>query len=145
MNLEELFKDIENKEEVVACIRENFIEKEKVAELERRHEQERYRLQRDNALNAAILAAGGKNSRAIRALLPLEKIELQEDGTLAGLDLEELKKTDGYLFRTEEKKAVGTGAPRATTAKPDWNKMSYTEMCEYLEKSRDGGMKYGEV
>ena len=49
-----------------------------------------------------ILKAKGKNTKAIKALLDMENITLKEDGTLIGLDLEGLKKSDGYLFEIEQ-------------------------------------------
>ena len=49
-----------------------------------------------------IMKAKGKNTKAIKALLDMENITLKEDGTLIGLDLEGLKKSDGYLFEVEQ-------------------------------------------
>ena len=60
----------------------------------------------------AILQAKGKNPKAIKALLDMDKINLKDDGTLEGLDLEGLKKSDGYLFDTETVIIKGTGAPK---------------------------------
>lgn len=60
----------------------------------------------------AILQAKGRNPKAIKALLDMEKIKLKDDGTLEGLDMEGLKESDGYLFDVEETKTVGTGAPK---------------------------------
>lgn len=60
----------------------------------------------------AILQAKGKNPKAIKALLDMDKITLKDDGTLDGFDLEALKKSDGYLFDTETVKTVGTGTPK---------------------------------
>ena len=55
-----------------------------------------------SAVDMAILQAKGKNTKAIKALLDMDKISLKEDGTLEGLDLEGLKSTDGYLFDIEQ-------------------------------------------
>lgn len=62
-----------------------------------------------NAVDLAILKAGGKNTKAIKALLDMEKISLKEDGTLEGLDLAALQASDGYLFTQETKEISGTG------------------------------------
>ena len=66
-------------------------------------------IKKNNAVDMAIVQAKGKNPKAIKALLDMDKIKLKDDGTLDGFDLEELKKSDGYLFDTEEKKYTGTG------------------------------------
>ena len=64
------------------------------------------------AVDMAILQAKGENPKAIKALLDMDKINLKDDGTLEGLDLEGLKKSDGYLFDTETVIIKGTGAPK---------------------------------
>ena len=54
------------------------------------------------AIVMEILKAKGKIANAIKALLDMENITLKEDGTLIGLDLDSLKKSDGYLFEIEQ-------------------------------------------
>ena len=65
----------------------------------------------DAALDTAILGARGKNAKAIKALLDTSKLKLNDDGTIDGLDLEAVKKTDSYLFENVERKQEGTGGP----------------------------------
>lgn len=67
---------------------------------------------RDAAIDAAIAAAKGRNSKAIKALLDPTKLKLKDDGTVEGLDLEALKKSDAYLFELESTKDEG-GNPGA--------------------------------
>jgi hypothetical protein len=62
------------------------------------HKAQLLALRRDAALADAIRAAGGRNVKAVSALLDTGKITLGEDGKLAGLDLEAVKKSDPYLF-----------------------------------------------
>jgi membrane-associated HD superfamily phosphohydrolase len=64
---------------------------------------------KNSAVDMAILQAKGKNAKAIKALLDMEKITLKEDGALEGLNLEELKKSDGYLFEDVKNGIEGTG------------------------------------
>lgn len=64
---------------------------------------------KDHAIEMAIMQAKGRNPKAIKALLDLDKISLKEDGTIEGLDLESLKETDSYLFDVETKSNIGTG------------------------------------
>ena len=72
---------------------------------------------KNSAVDMAIYKAKGKNSKAIRALIDMEKVTVKEDGTIIGLDLESIKKTDGYLFDVETKQSVGTGFTKGTTSK----------------------------
>ena len=61
------------------------------------------------AVDMAIMQAKGRNPKAIKALLDMDKIKLKDDGTLEGFDLEGLKKSDGYLFDIETHSIEGTG------------------------------------
>lgn len=63
----------------------------------------------DSTLDLAINAAKGRNPKAIKALLDPTKIKLKDDGTIEGLDLDALKKSDAYLFEIETKKEEGGG------------------------------------
>lgn len=78
---------------------------EKYTKLEAKYKNE----QVDSALDLAILSAKGKNTKAIKALVDKEKIKFNDDGTIEGLDLESIKKSDSYLFETVETKNEGTG------------------------------------
>lgn len=71
---------------------------------------------KNSAVDMAILQAKGKNAKAIKALIDMEKITLKEDGALEGLDLEELKKTDSYLFEDVKSGIEGTGFTSGTQA-----------------------------
>ncbi|HAL63867.1 MAG: phage scaffolding protein [Firmicutes bacterium] len=59
----------------------------------------------ERLINDGIAKSGAKNVKAVKALLELEKIGLS-DGKMSGLSeqIEELKKSCGYLFDAEEKK-----------------------------------------
>ncbi|MGE4214853.1 MAG: phage scaffolding protein [Anaerotignaceae bacterium] len=72
---------------------------------------------KNSAVDMAIFKAKGKNPKAIRALIDMEKVTVKEDGTIEGLDLESIKKTDGYLFDVETKQSVGTGFTKGTASK----------------------------
>lgn len=63
----------------------------------------------DAALDAAITAAGGKNAKAVKALINRDKLKLADDGSVEGLDLEAVKASDGYLFTVTETKQQGIG------------------------------------
>ena len=74
---------------------------------------------KNNAVDIAIMKAGGKNAKAIKALLDMDKINLKDDGTLEGLDLNGLKESDGYLFTQETRKIEGTGVTKGTETGSD--------------------------
>ena len=57
--------------------------------------------QLDAAVNAAIVEAKGKNAKAIKALLDMSKLTIK-DGKVEGLNLDEIKKSDSYLFESDE-------------------------------------------
>lgn len=103
-------------------------------------------MQIDNAVDKAITGANGKNVKAIKALLNLEKAELSEDGTVKGLSeqLEALAKAEDSSF------LFGTGVPAVKGMVPgagagagasgqgvDFSKMSYSQISEYLEANPD--------
>ena len=79
------------------------------ADLQKKYKQDTEALQKrlnesrkHNAVDVAIMQAKGKNTKAIKALLDMDSITLKEDGTLQGLDLESIKKSDSYLFDMEQ-------------------------------------------
>lgn len=72
---------------------------------------------KNSAVDMAIYKAKGKNAKAIKALIDMEKVTVKDDGTIDGLDLESIKKTDGYLFEKETKQSIGTGFTKGTTSK----------------------------
>lgn len=69
------------------------------------------------AMEKAILEAGGKNAKAILALIDADEVTLNEKGELEGLDLEEVKAEAPYLFNEKEEKTKGTGFQAAYTKK----------------------------
>lgn len=62
------------------------------------------KLKLEHALETALLAGKAKNTKAVKALLEIDKIKLDGD-KLLGLDdqLEKLKKDNDYLFQQETK------------------------------------------
>lgn len=80
------------------------------------HEKELKELKVSNALEKALTDAKAKNSKAVQALLELgDDVELNEDGTIKGLDekIKALKKSDSYLFN-EEKQATKIDGAKPT-------------------------------
>lgn len=69
------------------------------------------------AMEKAILEAGGKNAKAILALIDADEVTLNEKGELEGMDLEAVKAEAPYLLNEKEEKTKGTGFQAAYTKK----------------------------
>ena len=69
------------------------------------------------AMEKAVLEAGGKNAKAILALIDADEVTMNEKGELEGLDLEAVKAEAPYLFNEKEEKTKGTGFQAAYTRK----------------------------
>lgn len=69
------------------------------------------------AMEKAVLEAGGKNAKAILALIDTDEVTLNEKGELEGMDLEAVKAEAPYLFNEKEEKTKGTGFQAAYTKK----------------------------
>lgn len=113
------------------------------------HEAEIKALKIGNAVDMALTNAKAKNNTAVKALLAafLEKAELAEDGTVKGLDEEIGKLVKGedtaFLFDTSGKakfkgaKAAEKSDPHNQPTGDDLSKMSYDELCKYMEENPD--------
>lgn len=109
------------------------------------HEAEMTQLRLDNAIDAALAAAGAKNIKAVRALLDTSKVKVGEDGKLTGFDdlLSAVQKSDSYLFAEKQQKQNFKGfQPGASgNVKPgtkvDMSKMTYEELANYIEQNPD--------
>lgn len=113
------------------------------------HEAELKALKISNAVDMALTGAKAKNNTAVKALMAafLEKAELADDGTVKGLDDEIGKLTKGedtaFLFDTSGKakfkgaKAAEKSDPHNQPTGDDLSKMSYDELCKYMEENPD--------
>jgi len=115
-------------------------EKEHVAEIKA--------LKIETALETALTGVKAKNNKAVKALLDLDKAELNDDGTIKGLaeQLEKLTKEEDskFLFEaeTEAKPKVKGAKPADSKAeKPDsavdFSKMTYEELSAYMSENPD--------
>lgn len=109
------------------------------------HDAEMTQLRLDNAIDAALTAAGAKNIKAVRALIDTSKVEVGEDGKLTGFDdlLSAVQKSDSYLFTEKQQKQNFKGfQPGASgNVKPgtkvDMSKMTYEELANYIDQNPD--------
>lgn len=119
--------------------------KQQNAEQEKAHKAEIAQIKLDNAIDAALTAAGAKNTKAVKALMDVSKVKLGEDGKLTEWDdqLKAVQKSDAYLF--EDKKAgqkfkgfqPGASGDVKPGTKVDMSKMSYEELEAYIESNPD--------
>lgn len=96
------------------------------------------KLKLDNAVDIALLGAGAKNSKAVKALLNLEKAVIGDDGKVVGLDeqLKALMKAEDSSFLFDKQKITGitpTGNPKDKDV--DFKNMTYSEMQKYLAEN----------
>lgn len=71
------------------------------------------------AVERAILEAGGKNVKAILALIDMDEVSYDEKKGLTGLDMEEVKVEVPYLFHEKAEKKKGTGAAKSSQKKKE--------------------------
>lgn len=64
---------------------------------------------KDFAISNALRDAGAKNPKSAKALLNLDKISLDDNNQLIGINdqIDNIKKSDGYLFNSVEPKKPG--------------------------------------
>ncbi len=110
-----------------------------------KHKAELESLKINNAIDKALITFKAKTPKAVKAMLEMESIKLDKDGNVTGID-EQIKALSGaedtkYLFDSTTPKLKGTqpghGAEDDDNLNTDISKMSYTEMCAYLEKNPD--------
>ena len=101
------------------------------------HAAELSQLKLDHAIDAALLTAGAKNAKAVKALLDLSKVKLGEDGKLAGWEeqLSVVQKSDAYLFaekgqRQQSFRGFQPGVSGSVSM--DTSKMTYSELAAYM-------------
>lgn len=118
--------------------------KQQNAEQEKAHKAELAQLKLDNAVEAALTAAGAKNNKAVKALLDVSKVKLGEDGKLTGWDdqIKLIQKSDAYLFQTKQQNQFkgyqpGASGDNKPDTKVDMSKMTYEELAAYIENNPD--------
>lgn len=96
----------------------------------------------DNAIDLALTNAKAKNLKAVKALLDLDGIELDENGNVKGLEEKVKALVEGeetsFLFETTTTTLAGAqpnNQPGNNPTPPDLNNMTYSEMVEYLKNN----------
>ncbi len=95
----------------------------------------------NSAVDMALTKAGAKTLKAVKALIDIDKISVDESGNVTGVEEQIKGLAEGedtkYLFNSEAFKGVSVGSGGQEPEAADISKMSYTEMCAYLEKNPD--------
>lgn len=75
----------------------------------------------DVRLDKALKGAGFKSSDIAKKLIDLDKLKFDDEDKIGGLDeaIEALKKSNAYLFESDESKNVDEGSGSMTSHKPE--------------------------
>lgn len=134
-NLEEVKKNVGDNEELKKQI-SDMQEAQKAKDKEYADNIEKIRL--DNALDIALMSAGAKNNKAVKALLNLDGAKIGEDGKVVGLDeqLKALKSAadSSFLFEVTQTPKGGNLAGNPEK-KVNFNEMTYSQMEKYLAEN----------
>ena len=86
--------------------------KKQNADQEKAHKAEMAQLRLDNAIDAALTAAGAKNGKAVKALIDVSKVKLGEDGKLSGWDdqIKAIQKSDAFMCQWEARTISGASS-----------------------------------
>ncbi len=110
------------------------------------HESEMNQLKVDFAVEKALTGAKAKNIKAVKALLDLTDAKLDKDGNVKGLQ-EQIDKLSAaedtkFLFDTAKQTQQrfkgfqpGVSAQQVPGAETDTSKMTYDELCAYLNEN----------
>lgn len=117
--------------------------KQQNKEQEEAHKAEIAKIKLDNAIDAALTAAGAKNTKAVKALMDVSKVKLGDDGKLTEWDeqIKAVQKSDAYLFESKQgtRKFKGFQPGASGDTKPgtdvDLSKMSYEELAAYMDEN----------
>ncbi len=104
------------------------------------------RLKAESAVELALSRAGGKNLKAIKALINMGDISVDESGNILGLDeqMEKLLGDENTAFLFEDKDEISikgatpvVGEKTQGISKSDFQKMSYKERLEIYNKDEE--------
>ena len=116
---------------------------------QKEHDAEIHALKVDNAVNSALLGEKALNVKAVKALLNLDKAELDEDGTVKGLadQIKTLKTADDSKFLFGSSNPALKGAKAGESGNDDGNhqvdtsKMTYSELAAYMAEHPEANIK----
>ncbi len=104
------------------------------------------KLKIDNAIDLAIYKAGGKNLKAVKALINFNEITIDKDGVVKGIDeqIKNLTENENTKFLFEDRDVLiikgatpVTGERTQGISKSDFQKMSYKERIDIYNKDEE--------
>lgn len=110
----------------------------KISAMESEHSAELSRLKLECAVERELLAAGARNVKAARALIELPKnAAVGKDGDVPGLrEAVAAAKLDApYLFGGAGVEITGALPAESGADMPDFSKMTYSQVSDFLEKN----------
>ena len=138
--LEDLKKSTGNIEDLKKQI--DLLQKENREKAEH-YESEMQKLKVDTKIDSTLSGFGARNIRSVKALLEgVDKFKFDKDGNIEGLEdqIKQIKKSDPYLFASNESSAVKGVKPVESTAESksvDVNNMTYSELVTYMSNNPD--------
>lgn len=107
-------------------------------EREAQHRAELVNTIKNNAVSMALLKANAKTEKAVKALIDMELVKVDDKGKVSGLEeqLEKLTQSEDtkYLFESIEPVGVQIGnSPSEPNV--DLENMNYSQMCAYMENN----------
>lgn len=142
-DFEKLTETNEKNEELVKQIESMQKESNK---REKEYEKTLHTQRVNSALDLALVTAKAKNTKAVKALLDLDKAELNEDGTIKGLDeqLKAVAESDPYLFESQSANVKGLKPGEAQKegntgglTREVFNKMTYQERINLYNENKE--------
>ena len=129
--------DVQSLKDKIQELQDNAKESEKT------HAAEIQNLKINNAVESALIGAKALNTKAVKALLNLEKAELAEDGTVKGLadQIKALQTAEDskFLFGSSKFKGATAGESGNDDGDKgvDTSNMTYSEMLAYMANNPD--------
>ncbi len=128
---------------------------QRFAELEQLHSGTIAAMKLDYAADVALIAAGARNIRAVKSLLDLADITLDENGTSPKIaeQIAALKISDGYLFKEADTVDTADSAAAVPVIRGfapsecadgisvNPSDMSYSQLSSYIENNPDFRLK----
>lgn len=132
-------KDFDSLKEQIIKLQEENKEKEI------KYKEDFTKLKVDSAIDIAITNAKGKNKKAIKALLDIENIKIDENGEVTGISkqIDKLIKTEDSSFLFGEKTVVkgvspvASNIPNRGVTQDSFNNMSYKEKLELFNNNNE--------
>lgn len=110
---------------------EGLVGPELAGQILQRHQQELDSLRREQAITLAVERAGGRNGKAIRALIDETALQNAQDVNAAAAEaVAAVKRENGYLFALPQVSSPGTGALSVDTT-PSMDAVAKMSMAEY--------------